>query len=73
MVVDRLLDEHFFQGNRLLQLGCCSHYMFDRRIQLYPKNENAARKTGIVKFYWFNYSPNRLDKQRNLSEVEVNM
>ena len=66
VVVDRLLDEHFFQGNGLLQLGWCSHYMLDRRIQLYPKNESAARKTEIVEFYWFNYSPNRFDKQRNL-------
>ena len=71
VVVDRLLDEHFFQGNGLLQLGWCSHYMLDRRIQLYPKNESAARKTEIVEFYWFSYSPNRFDKQPNLSKVEV--
>ena len=71
VVVDRLLDEHFFQGNGLLQLGWCSHYMLDRMIQLYPKNGSAARKTEIVEFYWFNYSPNRFDKQRNLSKIEV--
>ena len=71
VVVDRLLDENFFQDNGLLQLGWCSHYMLDRRIQLYPKNESAARKTEIVEFYWFNFSPNRFDKQRNLSKVEV--
>ena len=66
VVVNRLLDEHFFEGNGLLQLGWCSHYMLGRRIQLYLKNEIAARKTEIVEFYWFNYSPNRFDKQRNL-------
>ena len=25
-IVDPLMDEHFFQTNRLRQLGCCAHY-----------------------------------------------
>ena len=69
--VDRLLDEQFFQGNGLLQLGWCSHYMLDRRIQLYPKNESKTRKTEIIEFYWFSCSSNIFDKQPNLSRLEV--
>ena len=65
VVVDRLLDEHFFQGNGLLQLVWCSHYMLDRRI------ESEARKTEIIEFYWFSYSSNIFDKQPNLSRLEV--
>ena len=29
-IVDRLMDEHFFQTNGLRQLGWCAHYMLDR-------------------------------------------
>ena len=30
-IVDRLIDEHFFQTNGLRQIGRSSHYMLDRR------------------------------------------
>ena len=70
-VVDRLLDEHFFQADDLHQLGCCSNYMFDKRFLNYPKGNGIIQKTEVIEFYWFNHSPNRFDKQWNLSKVEV--
>ena len=70
-VVDRLLDEHFFQADGLHQLGWCSNYMLDKRPLNYPKGNSIIRKTEVIEFYWFNHSPNRFDKQRNLSKVEV--
>ena len=30
-IVDRLMDEHFFQTNGLRYLGWCAHYMLDRQ------------------------------------------
>ena len=36
-VIDRMLDEHFFNGNGLLELGWCSCCMVDERNNYYPK------------------------------------
>ena len=70
-IVDRLLDEHFFQADGLHQLGWCSNYMLDKRFLNYPKGNGIIQKTEVIEFYWFNHSPNRFDKQQNLSKVEV--
>ena len=32
-IIDRLMDEHFFQTNALQQLGWCAHYMLDRSLK----------------------------------------
>ena len=63
-IVNRLLDEHFFQADGLHQLGWCSNYMLDKRFLHYPKGNGIIHKTEIIKFYWFNHSLNRFDKQR---------
>ena len=65
-VVDRLLDEHFFQADGLQQLGWCSNYMLDKRVLNYPKGSGIIQKTEVIEFYWFNHSPNRFDKKKNL-------
>ena len=36
-VIDRMLDEHFLNGNGLLELGWCSCCMVDERNNYYPK------------------------------------
>ena len=46
-VIDRMLDEHFFKGNGLLELGWCSCYMMDKRNINYPKG-SKIEKTSIV-------------------------
>ena len=63
-IVNRLLDEHFFQADGLHQLGWCSNYMLDKRFLHYPKGNGIIHKTEVIKFYWFNHSLNRFDKQR---------
>ena len=63
-IVDRLMDEHFFQTNALRKLGWCSHYMLDRRIPRYCKDKQFFGKTELTEFYWFNNSPKRFYKQQ---------
>lgn len=71
-VVDRLLDEYFFQAGDLHQLGWCSNYMLDKRVMNYPEGSSSnIQKTSIIEFYWFNHSPNMFNKQKRLTEVEV--
>ena len=71
-VVDRLLDEYFFQVGDLHQLGWCSNYMLDKRVMNYPEGSSSSiHKTLIIEFYWFNHSPNMFNKQKRLTEVEV--
>ena len=50
-IVDRLMDEHFFQTNGLRQLCWCAHYMLDRRNLRYCKEKQIIRKTEITEFY----------------------
>ena len=59
-IVDRLMDEHFFQTNGLRQLGWCAHYMLDRRSLNYYNQDRKERlqKTQVTEFYWFNILPN---------------
>ena len=33
-----MLDQQFFKGSGLLELGCCSRYMMDKRNINYPVN-----------------------------------
>ena len=33
-----MLDQQFFKGGGLLELGCCSRYMMDKRNINYPVN-----------------------------------
>ena len=61
----------FFQADGLHQLGWCSNYTLDKRFLNYPKGNGIIKKTEVIEFYWFNHSPNRFDKQRNLSKAEV--
>ena len=44
--------------------------MLDKRFLNYPKGNGIIKKPEVIEFYWFNHSPNRFDKQRNLSKVE---
>ena len=67
-IVDRLMDEHFFQTNSLRQLGWCAHYMLGRKT---CKDKQVIRKTEVTEFYWFNNSPNRFNKQQFVTQVEV--
>ena len=46
-VIDRMLDEHFFKGDGLLELGWCSRYVMDKRNINYPKG-SKIEKTPIV-------------------------
>ena len=50
-IVDRLMDEHFFQTNGLRQLCWCAHYMLDRRNLRYCKEKQIIRKTEITEFH----------------------
>ena len=51
-IVDRLMDEHFFQTNGLRQLGWCAHYMFDRRSLNYTEDKKEIlRRTEVTEFY----------------------
>lgn len=42
-----MLDQQFFKGSGLLELGCCSRYMMDKRNINYPKG-SKFEKTSIV-------------------------
>ena len=70
-LVDWLIDEHFFQKNGLREIGWCAHDMLDRRSVNYSKAQQVFKKTEMVKFYWFNNSRNRFDKQQFVTEVEL--
>ena len=70
-IVDRLMDEHFFQMNGLRQLVWCVHYMLDRRTLRYCKDKQVIRKTEVTEFYWFSKPPNRFNKQQFVTQVEV--
>ena len=70
-IVDRLMDEHFFQTNGLRQLGWCSHYRLGRRIPRYCRDKQFFRKTEVTEFYWFNDLPKRFYKQQFVTQVEV--
>ena len=63
-IVDRLMDEHFFQTNGLRQLGWCAHYMLDRRgLNDYTEDKKELlQKTKVTEFYWFNNLSNRAFK-----------
>ena len=61
--IDWLMDEHFQKKNGLRELGWCSKYLLDRRSVNYLKDQEEFRKTEIVEFYWFNSSPNRVNKK----------
>ena len=63
-VIDRMLDEHFFKDNGLLELGWCSRYMIDKRNVNYSKG-SKFEKTSLVEFYWFNSSQNRFRINRS--------
>ena len=67
-VIDRMLDEHFFKDNGLLELGWCSRCMVDKRNINYLKG-SKIEKTSIVGFSWFNCSQNRYKNQHVLTEV----
>ena len=45
--------------------------MLDRRSLNYCKDKEVFQKTEVTKFYWFNNSPNRFNKQQFVTEVEV--
>ena len=68
---EQLIEEHFFQANGLRQLGWCSNYVLDRRSLTYCKEQEDIRRTEVIKFYWFNHSPNGFDKQTVLTEVNI--
>ena len=71
-IVDRLMDEHFFQTNGLRQLGWCAHYMLDRRSLNYTEDKKELlRKNEVTEFYWFNNSPNRAFKRQLVTKTEV--
>ena len=70
-MVDWLMDKHSFQKNGLRELGCCSHYMLDRKSVNYHNEKQMFKKTEIVEFYWLNHYPNRFHKQRVVEEVKV--
>ena len=53
-IVDRLMDEHFFQTNGLREIGWCSHDMLDRRGLNYYKEKQVFWKSEVTEFYWFN-------------------
>ena len=58
-VVDRLLDEYFFQAGGLHQLGWCSNYMPDKIVMNYPEySSSSIQKSSIIELYWFNHSSN---------------
>ena len=63
-IVDRVMDEHFFQINGLRQLGWCAHYMLDRRgLNDYTEDKKELlQKTKVTEFYWFNNLSNRAFK-----------
>ena len=72
-IVDRLMDEHFFQTNGLRQLGWCAHYMLDRRsLNYYTEDKKELlQKTEVTEFYWFNNLLNRAFKQQLVTKSEV--
>ena len=72
-IVDRLIDEHFFQTNGLRQLGWSAHYRPDRRsLNYYTEDKKELlRKTEVTEFYWFNNSPNRAFKQQLVTKTKV--
>ena len=50
-IVDRLVDEHFFQTNGLRQLGWCGHYMLDMRgLKYCKKNPKLFKKLKLLNF-----------------------
>ena len=63
-IVDRLMDEHFFQTNGLRQLDWCSDDMLDRRSFRYCKDKQVLGTTEVSEFYWFYNSRNRFHKQQ---------
>ena len=50
-IVERLIEEHFFQANDLRQLGWCSNYMLDRRSLTYRKEQEVIQRTEVIEFY----------------------
>ena len=67
--VDRLMDEHFFQTNRLRQLGWCAHYMLERRSLNYTEDKKELlQKNEVTEFY---NSPNRAFKRQLVTKTEV--
>ena len=63
-IVDRWMNEHFFQINGLRQIGRCSHDMLDRRSLIYYKEKQVFQKSEVTEFYWFNNLRNRFNKQQ---------
>ena len=60
--IDWLMDEYFFQENGLQELGWCSKYLLDQRSSNCYKKKQVFKKTEIEEFYWFNSSPNQVNK-----------
>ena len=60
--IDWLMDEYFFQENGLQEIGWCSKYLLDQRSSNYYKKKQVFKKTEIEEFYWFNSSPNQVNK-----------
>ena len=72
-IVDKLMDEHFFQIYGLRQLGSCAHCMLDRRsLNNYTENKKEIlQKTEVTGFCWFNNSPNRAFKRQLVTKTGV--
>ena len=72
-IVDRLMDQHFFQTNGLRQLGWCAYYMLDRTSLDYYNQDTKEFlwKTEVTEFYLVNNSPNRAFKRQLVTEAKV--
>ena len=72
-IIDRLMDEHFFQTNGLRELGWCAHYMLDRWSLYYytEDKKQLLRKTEVTEFYWFNNLPNGASKRQLVTKTDV--
>ena len=72
-IIDRLMDEHFFQTTGLRELGWCAHYILDRwSLHYYAEyKKELLRKTEVTQFYWFNNLLNRASKRQLVTKTEV--
>ena len=70
-IVGLLIEQHFFCLDGLRQLGWCERYMLNSRSLHYYTSRQFLRYTELTEFSWFNRSPNRFDKQKTVSQVEI--
>lgn len=70
-VVDNALKEHYFSNFGLSKLGWCSNYMLDQKFINYLMENSSVRKTQIIEFYCFNYSPVRYNKNKSLEDLKI--